>query len=144
MRRIPPSLTMKEAISTLLQTGTPDGHPLDALVRASARYMLQVALEQEVTDFLGRAHYQRGARRQAGEDRYRLRAGGTRDRAPRARPGTPKRAGGGDSWSGSRSGRPRKAEHDGVRPPTCPRQHTRRVPRLWRGDRWRGRDVEDA
>ena len=66
MRRIPPSLTMKEAISTLLQTGTPDGHPLDALVRASARYMLQVALEQEVTDFLGRAHYQRGARRQAG------------------------------------------------------------------------------
>ena len=44
---------MKEAISTMLQTGTPDGHPLDSLVRASARYVLPVALEQEVTDFLG-------------------------------------------------------------------------------------------
>lgn len=44
MRRIPPSLTMKQAIPTLLQTSTPDGHPLDALVRASARYMRQAAL----------------------------------------------------------------------------------------------------
>lgn len=28
---------MKDAISTLLQTGTPNGHPLDALVCASAQ-----------------------------------------------------------------------------------------------------------
>ena len=29
--------------------------------------MLQVALEQEVEDFLGRAHYRRGSRRQEGQ-----------------------------------------------------------------------------
>ena len=30
MRRIPPSITMKEANSTPLQTGTPGGHPKEA------------------------------------------------------------------------------------------------------------------
>ena len=41
-------------------------HPLDAFVRLGIRYMLQVALEQEVEEFLGRAHYQRGKRRRQG------------------------------------------------------------------------------
>lgn len=39
---------------------------LDALIRTGARYMLQVAIEEEVTDFLGREHYQRGDRSRQG------------------------------------------------------------------------------
>lgn len=41
-------------------------HPLDSFIRLGARYMLQVALEQEVQEFLGRAHYQRGSRQNFG------------------------------------------------------------------------------
>ncbi len=37
-------------------------HPLDSFIRLGARCMLQVALEQEVQEFLGRAHYKRGHR----------------------------------------------------------------------------------
>ena len=37
-------------------------HPLDSFIRLGARYMLQVALEQEVQEFLGRGHYKRGHR----------------------------------------------------------------------------------
>lgn len=32
---------------------------LDALIRTAARYMLQVAIEEEVTEYLGRRHYER-------------------------------------------------------------------------------------
>lgn len=66
MKRIPPSVTMKEELFTLLAQGVAEGHPLTSVVRASARVMLQVALEAEVTEFLGRAHYQRGTRKQPG------------------------------------------------------------------------------
>jgi transposase-like protein len=37
-------------------------HPLDSFIRLGARYMMQAALEQEVQEFLGRAHYKRGHR----------------------------------------------------------------------------------
>lgn len=43
-----------------------EGHPLDVVVKLGARYMLQVALEQEVEEFLGRGHYRRGLRRRRG------------------------------------------------------------------------------
>lgn len=66
MDRIPPSRKLKQEAEALLQGWEMKGHPLDAFVRLGARYMLQVALEQEVEEFLGRAHYQRGQRRRQG------------------------------------------------------------------------------
>ena len=66
MNRIPPSRKMKQEIEDLLQGWEEEGHPLDSFVRLGARYMLQVALEQEVHDFLGRAHYQRSSRKRKG------------------------------------------------------------------------------
>jgi len=66
MNRIPPSRKMRQEIEELLEGWEAAGHPLDNFVRLGARYMLQVALEQEVEDFLGRAHYRRGSRRQKG------------------------------------------------------------------------------
>jgi len=66
MKRIPPSRKMRQEIEEVLCGWEEAGHPLDKFVRLGARYMLQVALEQEVEDFLGRAHYRRGSRRQKG------------------------------------------------------------------------------
>jgi len=66
MNRIPPSRRIKQEIDELLQGWEAVGHPLDSLVRLGVRYMFQVALEQEVEDFLGRAHYRRGSRRRNG------------------------------------------------------------------------------
>ena len=66
MKRIPPSRKMRQEIEEMLSGWEDAGHPLDNFVRLGARYMLQVGLEQEVEDFLGRAHYRRGSRRQKG------------------------------------------------------------------------------
>lgn len=66
MNRIPPSRKMRQEIEELLQGWKAAGHPLDNFVRLGARYMLQVALEQEVEEFLGRAHYRRGTRQKNG------------------------------------------------------------------------------
>ncbi|MBM3120460.1 MAG: IS256 family transposase [Chloroflexi bacterium] len=63
MKRIPPSRKLRQAFEETLQGYETELHPLDVFVKLGARYMLQVALEQEVEDFLGRAHYQRGQRR---------------------------------------------------------------------------------
>ena len=41
-------------------------HPLDTFISFSARYLLQVGLEKEVEDYLGRAHYKRGERKHQG------------------------------------------------------------------------------
>jgi transposase-like protein len=57
---------MRQEIEEMLSGWEEAGHPLDNFIRLGARYMLQVALEQEVEDFLGRAHYRRGSRRQKG------------------------------------------------------------------------------
>jgi len=66
MERIPPSRKLRQEVEALLEGWEGKGHPLDVLVRLGARYMLQVALEEEVEEFLGRAHYQRGQRRRQG------------------------------------------------------------------------------
>jgi transposase-like protein len=66
MERIPPSRRLKQELEEVLQGYGGDQHPLDVFIRLGARYMLQVALEQEMEDFLGRAHYQRGRRRRKG------------------------------------------------------------------------------
>lgn len=66
MNRIPPSRKIKQEIEELLGGCEAEGHPLDNFIKLAARYMLQVALEQEVEEFLGRAHYRRGGRRRRG------------------------------------------------------------------------------
>ncbi len=66
MKRILPSRRMRQEIEEVLSGWEEAGHPLDNFVRLGARYMLQVALEQGVEEFLGRAHYRRGSRRQKG------------------------------------------------------------------------------
>jgi putative transposase len=70
MKRVPPSVRLKEEIEGLLQ-----GHesprvteeaPMVGFVGRLARYMLQVAIEAEATTFLGRGHYRRGDRQRIG------------------------------------------------------------------------------
>jgi transposase-like protein len=61
---------MKEEVTALLrgeaaeETSSPA--PMQGFVRALARYMLQVTIEQEASDFLGRGHYRRGQRLRVG------------------------------------------------------------------------------
>jgi transposase-like protein len=57
---------MKQEVAELLQRGRGEGLPLSEFIRTAARSCLQEAVEQEVTDYLGRGHYQRGARQRAG------------------------------------------------------------------------------
>lgn len=68
VKRIAHSARLSQAIQEHLWEGTDRGaaHPLDSFIRLGARYLLQVGLEQEVAEFLGRAHYQRGARERLG------------------------------------------------------------------------------
>ena len=66
-QRIAPSKQMEQEIFQVLKEGLGNEvHPLDQFIKQASTYMLQVALEQEVTEFLGRAHYQRGDRKQLG------------------------------------------------------------------------------
>ena len=66
MKRIPPSRRMKQEVEEVFTGWETEGHPLDNFTKLGARYMLQVAVEQEVEDYLGRAHYRRGSRRKSG------------------------------------------------------------------------------
>jgi putative transposase len=60
MKRIPPSTQIRQEISSLLTQGTQEGVNLLAeLMKKGLQHVLQEALEQEVTDHLGRGHYQR-------------------------------------------------------------------------------------
>ena len=63
MNRIAKSEQLCQALKEVLFSGgNTAAHPLDSYIRLGARYMLQVALEQEVQEFLGRGHYKRGYR----------------------------------------------------------------------------------
>ena len=70
MKRVPPSIRMKEEVEALLQGRGADPElaagPMDGFVRGTARYLLQVAIEAEATAFLGRGHYRRGERARVG------------------------------------------------------------------------------
>jgi len=67
MSRVPPSERLREEWSQVLSQGSrEEGHLLDELVRLSVQYMLQKALEDEVTEFLGRGHYRHGERARRG------------------------------------------------------------------------------
>ena len=70
MKRVPPSVKMKEEVEGLLRgearpAAEPE-HPMTGFVRRLARYILQVHIEAEATEFLGRAHYRRGERLRQG------------------------------------------------------------------------------
>jgi hypothetical protein len=57
---------MKEEVEMLLRGETVEDAPAEApmhgFVRALARHILQVSIEQEATTFLGRGHNRRGER----------------------------------------------------------------------------------
>lgn len=60
MKRIPPSKQMKQEISSLFSQGVKEEiNLLNELGKKWVQYLLQEALEQEVTDYLGRSHYER-------------------------------------------------------------------------------------
>jgi hypothetical protein len=63
MKRVPPSVRLKEEIDGLLHGSTAteaEKSTMVGFVGRLARYMLQVAIEAEATAFLGREHYRRG------------------------------------------------------------------------------------
>src|SRR6202047_2017462 len=70
MKRVPPSVRLKEEIEGLLgateATAATEEPPMVGFVGRLARYMLQVAIEAEATTFLGRGHYRRGDRQRVG------------------------------------------------------------------------------
>jgi transposase-like protein len=58
---------LKQELSQVLENGIGGAeHPLDRFLKVASTYLLQEALEAEVSEFLGRAHYRRGARKTAG------------------------------------------------------------------------------
>ena len=60
MKRVPPSEQIRQEISSLFSEGLKgDGNLLTELVTKAVQRVLQEALEQELTDHLGRDHYQR-------------------------------------------------------------------------------------
>jgi len=70
MKRIPPSVRMKEEVTALLRGDAVEGGapqaPMQGFVRSLARYILQVSIEEEASEFLGRGHYRRGERLRVG------------------------------------------------------------------------------
>ena len=60
MQRVPPSEQTRQEISSLLSEGLKgEGNILTELVSKAVQRVLQEALEQELTDHLGRGHYER-------------------------------------------------------------------------------------
>jgi putative transposase len=59
MERIAPSAVLEAQIAELLSNGIGDGEQLSELGRLGTRLVLQRAVEDEVTAFLGRARYER-------------------------------------------------------------------------------------
>jgi putative transposase len=68
MKRVPPSVRLKEEVEDLLRgPEAPSSEtPMAGFVRQLAQYILQVSIEAEATAFLGRGHYRRGDRVRAG------------------------------------------------------------------------------
>jgi len=62
--RIPPSQQLQQQIQPLLARGLPgEGSDVTELLTLGAQRVVQELLEQKITAFLGREHYQRSARR---------------------------------------------------------------------------------
>ena len=73
MRKLPPSQKMRKEIEEILK-GVPEDLDnrdiLEEIIRKGAAIVLQEMLEQEVTEFLGREHYQRGGLRKGYRNGY--------------------------------------------------------------------------
>jgi transposase-like protein len=63
-KRLPPSTLLEQAIEALLGEDLANAEKLAELGRLGARLVIQRAVEEEVSGFLGRAHYQRAAEAQ--------------------------------------------------------------------------------
>ena len=60
MRKVPPSVMVREEINRTLAEGVnAEGDLLSTLARLGLSYLVQQALEQEQEDFLGRGRYER-------------------------------------------------------------------------------------
>lgn len=59
MARIVPSKRYRDQLDELIAGAKSSEDPVEEIARAGARLVLQVALEDEVTEFLGRARYER-------------------------------------------------------------------------------------
>lgn len=60
MQRIPPSQIVRQRINQVLRDGVPgEADVVTLVVRLGVERLVQEMLEQEVTDYLGREHYQR-------------------------------------------------------------------------------------
>jgi len=67
MKRVAPSEVLKEELQQQLIEGNSDERlPLYSFTRSAVRLMLQVGLEMELSEFLGRSRYSRGARARCG------------------------------------------------------------------------------
>jgi len=68
MKRIPASQKMRKELEELLKGRANEGSLLSELIKKGAAIILQELLEEEVTEFLGRGHYER---RRGGSTGYR-------------------------------------------------------------------------
>jgi transposase-like protein len=67
MKRVPPSTRIREEIDSFLKNGiTGETSLASELIKLGAQLIAQESLEKEVTDYLGRGHYERGDRESAG------------------------------------------------------------------------------
>jgi hypothetical protein len=70
MKKVPPSVRMKEEMERVPCGGTvqdaPAGAPMQGFARVLARYLLQVSIEEEAIAFLGRGQYRWGERLRPG------------------------------------------------------------------------------
>ncbi|MDQ6900660.1 MAG: transposase, partial [Candidatus Dormibacteraeota bacterium] len=65
-RRVSPSERFRAQLDELFGSGRELGHILEEVARLGVALLFQVALEAEVTEFLGRERYARGERVQEG------------------------------------------------------------------------------
>lgn len=76
MRKVPPSVMVREEINRAFSEGVDSGSELlSTLAQLGVSYLLQQALEQEQEDFLGRGRYERRDDASAGEARRGYRNG---------------------------------------------------------------------
>jgi transposase-like protein len=61
MEKVVPSERFRRELDELLADVDPDADPIERIGRLGARLILQQALEDEVTEFLGRVRYERAA-----------------------------------------------------------------------------------
>ena len=65
MRRVAASVRLREDFERAMNEATRE-HPMRHFVQQAAGLMLQTAIEEQVEEFLGRGHYQRGSRLRTG------------------------------------------------------------------------------